>query len=143
MRPASRRTRCAVGAAVMLLAAACQSGSTSPTTVTQEVSAEITAETTEFEFSPSSWEVPADAAVTLTLDNQGTMEHTFTVVTEGGRVSSSAELGEVEPVARVEAGATTTASFTAPSQPDSYQVVCTIPGHLEAGMEATLTVTQP
>jgi uncharacterized cupredoxin-like copper-binding protein len=78
--------------------------------------------------------------VTLTLNNQGTMEHTFAVIAEGGRVSSAAELGDTEPVAGAEAGASVNAAFTAPSEPGPYQVVCTIPGHLEAGMEATLTV---
>ncbi len=127
----------------MVLAAACQPAPTSPTAEEQDAAVAITAEATEFEFSPDAWEVPTGSTVTLTLENQGTIEHTFAVIAEGGRVSSADELGDVAPVARAEAGETTEAGFTAPSEPGTFQVVCTIPGHLEAGMEATLTVGQP
>ncbi len=37
-------------------------------------------------------------------------------------------------------GATKTETFTAPSEPGTYTIVCGISGHLENGMEATLTV---
>jgi plastocyanin len=142
MSATDRRVRC-WAAAVMMVLAACQGESTSPQTTSQAASAEITAEATEFQFTPSDWTVAPEATVMLTLINQGTEEHTFTVVTGGGRVDSATELDEVAPVAQAEAGATVDATFTAPSEPGSYQVVCTIAGHLEAGMEATLTVTQP
>jgi uncharacterized cupredoxin-like copper-binding protein len=38
-------------------------------------------------------------------------------------------------------GQTTTLEFT-PTAPGTYEYICTIPGHKEAGMKGTLTVTQ-
>jgi len=40
----------------------------------------------------------------------------------------------------VDAGGSATATFTAPSEPGEYQVVCGIAGHYMAGMVATLVV---
>ncbi len=130
------------GAVVAILAAACQPPTTS-TASNGGAGAEITAQVTEFQFTPDSWEVPAGAEVMLTLDNQGTVEHTFLVIADGGRVSSAGDVGQATPEAQAQAGSRAEATFTAPSQPGSYQVICTIPGHLESGMEAILTVTEP
>ncbi|MDL1944781.1 hypothetical protein FBQ99_20840, partial [Chloroflexi bacterium CFX2] len=33
-------------------------------------------------------------------------------------------------------------SFTAPDQPGTYQIVCGMPGHLQAGMVGTLEVVK-
>ena len=41
---------------------------------------------------------------------------------------------------KIAPGESGTHSFTAPSEAGTYQVVCSIPGHLEAGMVAQLTV---
>jgi uncharacterized cupredoxin-like copper-binding protein len=40
----------------------------------------------------------------------------------------------------VDAGESATFTFTAPEEPGEYQIICAIPGHLEAGMQGTLTV---
>ena len=37
-------------------------------------------------------------------------------------------------------GERTSDTFLAPSQPGTYQVICKVPGHLEAGMEGELIV---
>jgi uncharacterized cupredoxin-like copper-binding protein len=42
----------------------------------------------------------------------------------------------------VDPGKTLNTSFTAPDQPGDYQIICDLPGHLEGGMTAKLTVTQ-
>ena len=40
----------------------------------------------------------------------------------------------------MEAGKTKSDTFTAPTEPGEYAVVCGIPGHIEKGMTATLIV---
>lgn len=97
----------------------------------------------EFEFSPTSWTVPAGAEVTLTLSNDGTVDHNW-VLMEGG-YTAEAPFDEQDQThvifeTTVEPGQTETVTFTAPDSPGTYQVVCSIAGHREAGMEGTLTV---
>lgn len=43
-------------------------------------------------------------------------------------------------IVHADAGQTTSAAFTM-AQPGNYEVYCSVPGHREAGMTATLTVT--
>jgi uncharacterized cupredoxin-like copper-binding protein len=46
------------------------------------------------------------------------------------------EIHEIAP------GESTTETFTAPSEPGDYAFLCVVPGHAEAGMVGTLTVSQ-
>lgn len=105
--------------------------------------AELSVSLSEFAFSPSSASVPAGTEVTLTLTNSGTIEHNWVLLDAGYDASAPFDTGdqaEVVAETTVAAGETQTFSFTAPSTAGSYQVVCSVPGHLEAGMKATLTV---
>jgi uncharacterized cupredoxin-like copper-binding protein len=80
---------------------------------------------TEYEFDPSDVSIPADTAVEITLENQGIIEHDWTV-------------DELEIEIYADAGDTTTVSVTAAA--GTYDVYCSIPGHRELGMEGSLTV---
>jgi len=40
----------------------------------------------------------------------------------------------------VQAGTTLSGTFTAPTEPGEYDVICGVPGHIELGMVATLIV---
>lgn len=85
----------------------------------------ITVATTEFAYDPASMTIDADTDVALTLDNSGgAVEHDFIV--EDTDVEVTAAPGEV-----------VDATLNLPA--GDYVVYCSVPGHREAGMEASLT----
>jgi plastocyanin len=106
--------------------------------------ARVEVEAEDFEFSPTSWTVPAGAQVTLTLDNTANQEHTFTLIQSDEVLTNSSQLADATILhnTAATAGQTVKGSFTAPEAPGEYQVVCSIPGHLDLGMTATLTVSE-
>lgn len=104
---------------------------------------EISTAMTEFAFTPSSSSVSAGSEVTLTLTNDGTVDHNWVLMDAGYTVTTpfdDADRAKVFAETSLAAGDSATFTFTAPSEAGTYQVVCSIPGHLEAGMEASLTV---
>jgi uncharacterized cupredoxin-like copper-binding protein len=80
---------------------------------------------TEYDFDPAELSIPADTAVEVTLDNQGIIEHDWTI-------------DELDVQLYADAGESTTGSVTAPA--GTYEVYCSIPGHRQLGMEGVLTV---
>jgi nitrite reductase (NO-forming) len=84
---------------------------------------------TEFKITPSIVQVPAGQKVTITLDNKGAVEHDLTVQALGFKVLAKA-------------GQTATAEVTF-DKPGEYELVCSIPGHKEAGMTGKLSVLAP
>jgi uncharacterized cupredoxin-like copper-binding protein len=88
--------------------------------------------------------VPAGAKVTLHLTNNGSTEHEFAILNLGQEVSlpfSDDDEGKIYwELDGVPAGETKTGTFTAPTEPGEYSVVCGLPGHIEQGMTATLVV---
>jgi plastocyanin len=95
----------------------------------------------DFSFEPATITVPTGAGVTLTLDNVGEFDHTWTLLGDGPSVDAAAGLdpGRILAEAVVAVGASETLTFTAPAA-GLYQVICTVEGHLELGMEGTLIV---
>ena len=98
---------------------------------------------TEFMFSPNNFTVPAGQEITIELSNTGAVAHDFIIMKYGTNVGDAFGT-EDEPnvywMAELAPGATSTYTFTAPSEPGDYQVVCGVEGHFQAGMVATLTV---
>ena len=96
---------------------------------------------TDFHFEPTTWTVPAGKEVKLTLKNEGAVEHDWVLV--GTPVTESANTEtDVLFEAEVGPGETKDFTFTAPATAGEYQVICNIAGHLEAGMEGKLVVTE-
>lgn len=88
-------------------------------------SAAITVEATEFQFSPK--DISASAGTkSIELKNKGSVEHDFVVDALG---------------INVHAGPGQTQSASVELKPGRYEFYCSIPGHKEAGMVGTLTVT--
>jgi uncharacterized cupredoxin-like copper-binding protein len=104
----------AVGAAVVPLR-----GAPAPVTVTA----------TEFKYTPK--DVTAAAGdITFNVMNKGTVEHNFVVEDPKGKVLK--EVDAIQPGKTLQVKVTLKAG--------KYAIVCTVPGHREAGMVATLTV---
>lgn len=120
----------------IVLAACGGGGSTASTTINVTM--------TDFQFTPNSFTVPAGQQITLTATNNGAVDHSFVIMKQGGELTSSFTSEDQANVyweeAVIPVGQTTTYTFTAPSEPGTYQVVCAVEGHFEAGMVAKLIV---
>jgi uncharacterized cupredoxin-like copper-binding protein len=101
----------------------------------------------DYRFTPAAVELHERQAVRFSLRNTDTVEHDFQV--DGLQVMAGAmpaghqhAAGDVPPGFHVHAGPgdTTTLTFT-PLAKGTYSAYCTVPGHREAGMVATLTVS--
>jgi uncharacterized cupredoxin-like copper-binding protein len=127
---------------------ACAQSATS--TSTGDTSAEagsgpvLTVSMTEFKFTPNTYSVPAGSQVTLQLSNDGRANHNWVLMEFGytaeAPFNSEDETHELFAFV-LKPGENDTFTFTAPSEPGDYQVVCSFPGHLAQGMKGTLTVT--
>jgi uncharacterized cupredoxin-like copper-binding protein len=95
-------------------------GPTGPIEETLEVSA------SEFAFEPSELSASADTVTAIRVRNVGTVEHDL-VVDEAGLTIATPT------------GETARGTFSLPA--GTYAFYCSIPGHREAGMEGTLSVS--
>jgi uncharacterized cupredoxin-like copper-binding protein len=91
----------------------------------------------DFSFDPPEARVPAGQEVDVELVNDGAVEHNWSVLREPiaseDELTDDAVLAAIDTVQPGESGAGT---FTFDA--GEYQLVCTIPGHFESGMEGTL-----
>ena len=108
---------------------------------------------TDIAYDAQRVEAVAGQPLRLTLDNQGVLEHDFSImeVPLAGAVTMTEHSGEMashdmshmdeEPAVHVAAptGGHSTIEFI-PSTPGEYAYYCTVPGHREAGMEGVLVV---
>lgn len=85
---------------------------------------------TEFKFDPSTITV-AHGDVTFWLVNSGSQSHDMAIVDSSGKTVSTSEL--------ISAG--DSRAFAVTLAAGSYTFYCTQPGHKDAGMKGTLTVT--
>ena len=123
-----------------VLLSACAGGS-APTKVTVTM--------TEFGFEPNAINVTAGSPVELTLVNEGAIEHDFVIevipVTDisssnsGDHHMSTDEHSEYDLHTSTAAGETSTLTFTV-TEPGTYKIICSVPGHLDAGMTGELIV---
>jgi uncharacterized cupredoxin-like copper-binding protein len=98
---------------------------------------------TDFAFNPATYTVPAGGEVTLNLTNSGTVEHEFAIMKLGTQATTpfnDDDEGNVYWETSLQPGQNSSVTFTAPSEPGDYEIVCGIPAHIEQGMTGTLTV---
>jgi plastocyanin len=76
-------------------------------------------------FNPTTLQIPANTDVTITFKNTGVLPHSFV----------SEELGI--DTGQLPGGQETTVTVNAPA--GSYQYICDVPGHADAGMVGTIT----
>ena len=95
-------------------------------------------------YDSPTYTVPAGSKVTLSLTNNGSVEHEFAILKLGQHVTPPFGDKDEDKIFweldGVEAGKTKSDTFTAPTEPGEYDVICGIPGHIELGMVATLIV---
>jgi plastocyanin len=120
----------------LLLVAACGSDATP-----DDPSPEITVFMDDFSFSPAEIRAAEGAEISLEVRNVGDVVHSWVLLDVGVDVATLAEYDESMALVYLEAdeGAIDAATFSVPP-PGTYQVICTITGHLSSGMQGTLTV---
>lgn len=112
-------------------------------------STKVTVTMTEFGFEPNTINVSAGSPVELTLVNEGAIEHDFVVevipVTDvsssnsGDHHMSTMDHSEFDLHTSIAVGETSTLTFT-PTEAGTYQIICSVPGHKDAGMTGELIV---
>ena len=81
--------------------------------------------------------------ITLHANHEGLVEHDFVIMklnTDIGGHFTDEDLVNVYWQVKIQPGESQTVTFTAPSTPGTYQIVCGMAGHVEAGMVGTLEV---
>jgi uncharacterized cupredoxin-like copper-binding protein len=103
----------------------------------------------EFEFDPAKWTISANEETTLKLTNDGALVHEWVILQDGVTIENESDLPETEEELladfvyweqEIEQGDSGTFTFTAPAA-GTYQVICAIETHFNAGMNAELVVT--
>lgn len=116
---------------------------------------EVTLTAEDIKYDKTQLEVVAGRPVRLTLQNEGALEHDFSVmdIHLSGEAHASEEESEEhmmdmehldeEPELHAAAmpGMDNTLEFT-PEEAGEYEYFCTVPGHKEAGMHGTLIVRE-
>ncbi len=101
---------------------------------------------TDFAFTPTAFTVPAGQSISAEFVNEGAATHSFVIMQAGYQVQEHFTDADKAHVyweeASVAPGQSKKDTFQAPSQPGEYQIVCAVPGHLEAGMLAKLIVVK-
>jgi len=98
---------------------------------------------TDFQFQPASFIIPAGKEIALNATNTGAVVHNFVIMklgTTAGDLFDNEDLPNVYWEVEVNPGGEAHVTFTAPSEPGDYQLVCRTQGHLASGMTGTITV---
>jgi len=101
---------------------------------------------TDFKYTPNENTVTAGKAITINLKNDGAILHEYVIMKLG--LSAGDKFGPEDEdniywELEVDPGNSVNTSFTAPTEPGEYEIVCGSEGHLEAGMKGKLTVVAP
>jgi plastocyanin len=99
---------------------------------------------TDFQFQPSQFTVPAGQEITLNVTNTGAVVHNFIIMKLGTTAGATYEDDDDANVywgeRDIQPGGDFSVTFTAPTEPGEYEVVCRTEGHIASGMIAKLTV---
>ena len=132
-----RRGLPAVILAVALIAAACSggggdgAGTGAGSEAAAAATAKIAVTLSDFKIEPSDIQVPAGQPLEFDVSNHGQSPHTFAVVVDGQQQAT----GEIAP------GSTDTLAIDQLGV-GTYNALCTIPGHEQLGMTATITAAE-
>jgi len=101
---------------------------------------DVTVTLTEFKVDASPLAVPANTPIHFTVTNAGTVEHEFVLEAASVHDVPMEKDGQVSEVEEIEPGEVVTLDWTI-TEPGEYHLACYTPGHFEAGMFTTFTVT--
>ncbi len=105
----------------------------------------ISVDMTDFAFTPNQYTVTAGQEITLQVTHDGLVTHDFIIMKHTAEVGphfNDEDIPNVYWQIEVQPGESKTFTFTAPTEPGAYQIVCGMAGHVEAGMIGLLTVVQ-
>ena len=101
---------------------------------------------TDFKYDPIENTIAAGKEITLNLKNDGAVLHEYVIMKLGqsaGEKFGPEDEDNIYWEVEVDPGKSTSAKFTAPTEPGEYEIVCGTEGHLVAGMKGKLTVAAP
>jgi uncharacterized cupredoxin-like copper-binding protein len=99
----------------------------------------------DFSITPNQFTVRAGSVISVSVINNGTIEHDFNIIKMGADIGDMFDPEDEANVlweVKVKPGETITGTFTVPEETGSYQVICSMPGHLQAGMSGTIIVVR-
>jgi plastocyanin len=106
-------------------------------------STKINVTMTDFQFQPNLFTVPAGQEITFNSTNNGAVVHNFVIMNKGtsaGPFFDDEDVPNVFWQVEIQPGGSVDTTFTAPTEPGDYEVVCRTEGHIASGMTAKLTV---
>ena len=99
---------------------------------------------TDFQFTPNQFTVPAGQEITLNVTNTGAVVHNFIIMKLGTTAGPTYEDDDDANVyweeRDIQPGGDFSVTFTAPTEPGEYEVVCRTEGHIASGMVGILIV---
>jgi uncharacterized cupredoxin-like copper-binding protein len=98
---------------------------------------------TDFQFQPNQFTIPAGEEITFKSSNNGAVVHNFVIMklgTSAGDFFDDEDAPNVYWETEIVPGGSTNTTFTAPSDPGDYEVICRTEGHIVSGMTAKLKV---
>jgi plastocyanin len=116
-----------------LALSACSSGTSTTLNITAS----------DYHYDITSWTVPAGKDITLTFANNGSSVHEWVIIKQGETVTvpfNDDDEAKVFWEVEADPGQTKTETFTAPTEPGEYTIVCGTPTHIEQGMTGKLIV---
>ena len=108
-------------------------------------STQLNMELNDFTFAPDQLSIPAGSTIQISISNKGLVVHDFYIMKLGVEVGEKFDEQDKPNAyweAEVQPDDTVALSFVAPNQPGTYQIVCGMPGHLQAGMVGILNVVK-
>jgi uncharacterized cupredoxin-like copper-binding protein len=106
-------------------------------------STKINVTMTDFQFQPNLFTVPAGQEITFHSTNNGAVVHNFVIMKKGtsaGPFFDDEDVPNIFWQVEIQPGGSVDKTFTAPTDPGDYEVVCRTEGHIASGMTAKLTV---
>lgn len=99
---------------------------------------------TDFQFTPNTFTVPAGEEIAVNATSNGAVVHNFVIMKLGTTAGAAFEDDDIANIywelTDITPNGEASGTFTAPSEPGEYEIVCRTEGHIASGMVGTLIV---